>query len=164
MSDLDRFVATVPLPSRDLSPNSSRRHQWRSRTRAVKRGRREAWYWLQRAMPVDWKPCSVRIDVIYHCPRSAQGYMPRDTMNAIAAMKPMVDAMVDVGIIPDDSAKWLSWGNFQLTRTENGMAPGVRITVTKKNAPANHGDVARRREQHHERIEAVEPGSQGVPT
>lgn len=154
------FVALLPLPSRKLSPNGAQGRHWSMRARAVKRGRREAWYWFQRAMPADWQACAVHIEVHYHCPRSGQGYMPRDTMNAIAAMKPMIDAMVDVGIIPDDSAKWLEWGSVKLTRIENGEAPGVRITVTRKNAPT-HGDVQPLREQGHgQRVEALDSRSE----
>lgn len=113
-------------------------------------------------MPTAWLACAVRIDVHYHCPRSGQGYMPRDTMNAIAAMKPMIDAMVDVGIIPDDSAKWLEWGGVKLTRVENGEAPGVRVTVTKRNSPT-HGDVQQLREQGHgQRLEALDSGDEAA--
>jgi hypothetical protein len=52
--------------------------------------------------------------------------------NAIAALKPAIDGMVDAGVIPDDSARWLEWGGFKLTRVKNGNPPGVHFKVIPK--------------------------------
>lgn len=130
---MNAFTATIPLPSTRLSPNL--RKHWADFRSAVRAGRKEGWYWFRRWKPADWKPVPVRINVLYHCPKSAAGYKPRDIENAIAAMKPMIDGMVDAGVIPDDSSRWLTWGEVRLLRTKNGNPPGVHITVIPKEAP-----------------------------
>lgn len=122
------FTAYLPLPSPTLSPNA--KPHWAYKARAIKAARKEAWYWFNRVKPSDWKPIPIQIEVHYHCPKKTYGYKPRDSMNAIAAMKPMIDGMVDAGIIPDDSANWLSWGKFKLTRRANGIKAGVYIKVS----------------------------------
>ena len=81
-------------------------------------------------MPRAWKPVPVRIEVRYHCPQGGIGYHPRDIQNAIAALKPAIDGMVDAGVIPDDSKNWLTWGPLTLTRRKDGHVPGVDVTVT----------------------------------
>jgi crossover junction endodeoxyribonuclease RusA len=121
----DPFTVELPLPPRELSPNV--RLFWAIKAKATKAARSEAWYWFRQAKPANWEPVPIRIDVEYNCPKQATGYRPRDSMNGIAAMKAQIDGMVDAGVIPDDSCKWLSWGSFTLTRA--GRA-GVRITVT----------------------------------
>lgn len=124
---MNAFTVTIPLPPLGVSPNG--RLHWADKAKAVKSARREAWYWFRRFLPIDWIRVPVRIEVLYHCPKSAAGYKPRDIQNAIAALKPAIDGMVDAGVLPDDSAHWLEWGPVILRRTKDGNAPGVHITV-----------------------------------
>jgi hypothetical protein len=99
------------------------------KAKAVRAARKESWYWFRRVLPLDWTPVPVSIEVLYHCPKNAHGYRPRDIENAIGALKPAIDGMVDAGVIPDDSHMWLEWGRFRLSRVKNGDAAGVYITV-----------------------------------
>jgi hypothetical protein len=71
---VNAFTVTIPLPPIGVSPNS--RSHWAPRAKAVKTARREAWYWFQRYLPADWIRVPVRIEIEYHCPRSAHGYRP----------------------------------------------------------------------------------------
>jgi crossover junction endodeoxyribonuclease RusA len=123
----DAFVAVLPLPPRDVSPNA--RVHWAVRHKATKAARKSAWYWFLRALPKGWKYTPVCLDIAYHCPVSSVGYRPRDVQNAIAALKPSIDGMVDAGVVPDDSAKWVQFGRIALTNKRNGEKPGVTITV-----------------------------------
>lgn len=124
------FTVTIPIPPVGVSPNA--RLHWAAKARVVKSARREAWYWFQRMLPADWIRMPIAIEVNYHCPKSCAGYKPRDVQNAIAALKPTIDGMVDAGVIPDDSAAWLEWGRLTLDRAKNGYPPGVTITVRQK--------------------------------
>ena len=123
------FTATLPLPHRDLSPQAARRLHWSAKREIIAAGRKEAWYWFRRQKPPGWAPCPVRIEVEYRCPPKCRGYAPRDIQNAIAAMKPMIDGMVDAGVVADDSDKWLRWGEFRFNRSSD-VEPGVVINVT----------------------------------
>lgn len=127
---MNPFTVTVPLPHANCSPNA--RLHWGEKARATSAARKCAWYWFQRGLPVGWEQVPVMLEVRYHCPRSAAGYRPRDIQNAIGALKPMVDGMVDAGVVPDDSRQWVEWGAFTLDRRKNGEAPGVHITVVPK--------------------------------
>lgn len=125
---MNSFSVTLPLPPRECSPNA--RLHWAPKARATRAARRVAWYWFQREKPAYWTPKPVTLEITYHCPRSCDGYRPRDVQNAIAALKPMVDGMVDAGIVLDDSAEWVSWGVFDITRRRiEGRKPGVTVTV-----------------------------------
>lgn len=129
LATVSAFVVDLPLPVKALSPNAHL--HWREKHKATSAARKNSWYWFRRFMPNGWKPAPIEIAVQYRWGPSAQGYRPRDVQNAIAALKPMIDGMVDAGIIPDDSAKWLSWGRVQIVRCALGDVPGVRITVAK---------------------------------
>lgn len=120
------FTVTLPLPPRTVSPNV--RSHWGAKSRAVKAARKAGWYWFRRFVPRDWTQKPVRLDIVYHCPVGSDGYRPRDVQNAIGALKPMIDGMVDAGIVPDDSDKWVTWGEFTITR-HRGQAPGVTVQV-----------------------------------
>lgn len=68
--------------------------------------------------------------VEYRCSRSAAGYCARDTQNAIAAMKAGFDgALVDAGIVPDDTVRWLAVKSFTLITTKHPKGDGVTLTV-----------------------------------
>lgn len=140
-AQLQRFQVVLPLPPRGCSPNG--RLHYLAKAKATKQARRAAWYWFRRELPQGWRQRPVRLEVIYHCPRGAFGYCPRDTQNAIAALKASIDGMVDAKVIPDDNGQWLSWGRVQLTR-HGDMKPGVYVTVVAEAAAdeergAEHG-------------------------
>lgn len=118
------FEVLLPLPSRGVSPNA--RLHWADKHRAVKAARRVAWYWFRRVLPLDWQQQPVTLDVIYRCPGRSEGYRPRDIQNAIGALKPMVDGMVDANVVPDDSAEWVQWGRVSISKV--GL-PGILVTV-----------------------------------
>lgn len=125
------FEVLLPLPPREVSPNG--RHHWAVKARATKLARREAWYWFRNAMPKHWFPVPITLDVVYRCPRQARGYKPKDVQNAIGALKASIDGMVDAGVVPDDSAEWVSWGSCRIERAGQS---GVSITV-KRNGPVS---------------------------
>ena len=130
---MSEFVATLPLPPVGVSPNA--RLHWAAKHRAVRAARKCGWYWFRRFLPAGWEPKPVRLDVAYHCPVGSNGYRPRDIQNAIAALKPMIDGMVDAGVVPDDSDQWVRWGEVKITRNGDGGEPGVRVTVTELTNP-----------------------------
>jgi hypothetical protein len=67
-------------------------------------------------------------------PKKFRTYKPRDEGNAIAALKPAIDGIVDSGLIIDDRASLLRWGDFNRLSTfrETGGKCGVIITITEQ--------------------------------
>jgi hypothetical protein len=53
-------------------------------------------------------------------------YSPRDVQNAIIALKPCIDGLIDAGVIQDDSYQFLEWGSTEIVK---GKVPQVIIVV-----------------------------------
>lgn len=129
------FRVELPLPPKILSPNV--RAHWAVKSSATKRERAAAAWVFKFRKPKGWTPVPIEIDVEYRCPKDAGGYIAQDEQNAKAALKATIDGMVDAGIIPTDSHKWLSWGAFSLVTTKRDPAfkargEGVTITVRSR--------------------------------
>lgn len=97
---------------------------------------REACAWVfVMAKPMGWKVGPVVIDVEYRSHRGTGLYLALDVGNAMASIKPLVDGMVDAGIVGNDSKHWLSWGSMRILTTEREVeragGPGVFVTVTR---------------------------------
>lgn len=80
---------------------------------------------------------SAVISVEYRAYRGVSGYHALDVGNAMAATKPLIDALVDARILVNDSAKRLKWDEFTLRTTKrecarDGRNPGVTVTVRKQ--------------------------------
>lgn len=58
-------------------------------------------------------------------------YRPRDEDNARGAFKAAQDALVDVGVLPDDTSRYLALnGLFLHTKTDNPLSdPGIIVTL-----------------------------------
>jgi hypothetical protein len=76
-------------------------------------------------------PAKVRIHHTWYCaknviekalggkaPKSHKHYRPADEGNAIQALKPAIDGLVDAGLLVDDRAKYVTYGDFNALRTE----------------------------------------------
>lgn len=123
-----RFTCRVELPDRKLAPNGSHGH-WAAKARLVKQYRVACAWAFAAAKPLGWKVAPVEIDVIYRHNKNSTGYRPRDVQNGIASCKATIDGMVDAGVIPNDSARWLKWGSFEIISRFDGEREGVYITV-----------------------------------
>jgi hypothetical protein len=47
-----------------------------------------------------------------NCPIALKRYRPADEGNAIQALKPAIDGIVDTGILIDDRAAFVEWGDY----------------------------------------------------
>jgi Holliday junction resolvase RusA-like endonuclease len=103
-----------------------------ARMKATRSYRRTCGVLFRQAMPVGWLAGPVEIDMEYRCSKGAVGYVARDLQNVIAAMKAGIDALVDAGIAPNDSKKYLAWGHVSLITTKSAKADGVTITVRRQ--------------------------------
>jgi hypothetical protein len=156
---VQRFSVVLRLPSREVSPNA--RVHWAKRSKFIRWERTAAAYRFAQAKPRNWRPEPVRLEIRYVCPFGSAGYCPRDTQNAIGALKAAIDGMVDAGVVPDDSARWVSWGGFELSR-EAGVAPGVYVTVVARTAAEQGSDgQVPQGEQGDGRAEAMGEGAGG---
>jgi crossover junction endodeoxyribonuclease RusA len=120
------FTVILTLPPSACSQNS--RCHWSERARATSAYRKEAWAMFLQAKPRDWTRRPVKLQVHMRYGRGSRGYKPQDVQNAIGALKAAIDGMVDAGIVPDDSAQWVSWGEVSI-KEEKGCVGFVAIDV-----------------------------------
>ena len=134
----DAIQATIPLPPCDLSPNA--RVHWAKRAKATKAHRFAAYVQFVAARrEAKWKHMRpVIVDIEYRCCKAAKGYKPLDAQNALSSLKAAFDALADAGIVPNDSARWLTLGKVQLlTRAADPRvkALGAGVTFTIREYP-----------------------------
>ena len=121
------FALDLPLPPKLLSPNV--RAHWGAKHRATRDHRYDCAMLARAGKPRGWEPCAVSLEVEYRCSAKAAGYIARDVQNATAALKAMVDGLVDAGIAPNDSKKWLQWDRFNLVTRKHPRGDGVTVIV-----------------------------------
>lgn len=133
--------ANIPLPRKG---NSSNHHgAWQVRARDTK------WYREQGYLSVfgihnnpEWEPIRpVRIDADFYMGADRglitiarhASYRPLDIANAISSLKGAIDGLVDAGVVPDDSHKWVTWGEVHLYRTkkQHQGKSGVVLIITQ---------------------------------
>lgn len=119
------------LPPSDCAPNlRSGRGHWSHRARAARSYRYEA--------AIAARDCGrltppVRVTAMFRTAphptlgRSDGTYRPLDAGNAIAALKAAIDGIVDAGVIPNDRAETLHWGEVRISR-ESGPCVVVKLT------------------------------------
>lgn len=142
------IVIELALPPAGSSQNGSHGH-WSSKSKPRKEYRRDASVLGQKAKPADHVPFPVRVHHVWYMgPSPLEGalkglkglprpkakpvhYRPKDVQNAITALKGAIDGFVDAGIVPDDNASWVQWGDCKLLRKpeEHGGRSCVLITL-----------------------------------
>jgi len=127
------MTVELPLPPKILSPNITGAH-WAVKKRAIREYRTSCGdLFLSAKLQAGWLIANggVELEVEYRCPMKSAGYVARDTQNAIAAMKPAIDGMVDAQIVPNDSARYVAWGQFRLVTRKSDRGEGITIVVRR---------------------------------
>lgn len=103
----------LPLPSSKCSPNAANAlGHWSVSNKARMEYKEECLTLLPKfAVPLFER---ARIDLTFYLAPCAGRYHPRDEWNASSAVKGLVDSLVQSGIIPDDSKKYLTAGTITL--------------------------------------------------
>ncbi len=100
---LTSVTIDLPLPHKDLSPNS--RKHWRAKMGPKKSNRQTAYYLavaaLNRASPPAWSKAKIELHFFYE---TTNNKGRRDQDNAIAWCKAYIDGIADAGIVTDDKA------------------------------------------------------------
>lgn len=137
----------VPLPDRNISPNT--RLHWSLKSRANKDARflglhaankkvtyvynYEAEDCCITPLMKGWDPKGVTT-ITFEWDNAIKpldhAYRPRDIQNAIIALKATVDGIVDSGLIYDDRTPYLVWGGG--SKIVKGTTPGITITLTQE--------------------------------
>lgn len=124
---MNEFALELPLPPKILSPNV--KTHWAKKSRATRDHRYDCAILAKTMKPRGWQACAVSLEVEYRCARGALGYIARDVQNAMSALKAAIDGLIDAGIAPNDSKKWLQWDGFTLVTRKNPKGDGVTVIV-----------------------------------
>jgi len=112
---LTKLMFSIPLPPIEVSPN--KRSHWAKKYRKSKEYRKYVGYICNGLPPINVK---AKITIKFYCGQHKFSnelfYRPRDIDNAIASLKPAIDGIVDAGILKDDSAEYLEYGEVNIYR------------------------------------------------
>jgi len=107
------------LPPRELNPNWH--GHWAKKARATEAYKKAVYYsalhYLTPFVP-QFKKAEVKITFVI---RDKRGY--KDADNAIASLKPAIDACVMAGVIPDDSDEYLQYRLPIMYQVDRDRAP-----------------------------------------
>ena len=123
MSDLETL--TIELQGIPDSPNQTRREHWAERGKNAAQWRLDAkLLGLDAANRAKWQtPDHATVEVV----ALFKDHKRHDPDNLIGAIKPIMDGIVDAGILPDDSFNVIR--RLSVTQ-EIGTHVGVRVVVT----------------------------------
>jgi Holliday junction resolvase RusA-like endonuclease len=108
------------------SPNQNRGEHWSVAAKNRKRARVEVWAALVTAKPPHRLPANHRCPAtVDYTVTTARGPLP-DLDNSLARIKPVQDALVEYGLLVDDSPRWLTHTSIQVARG----TPSVHIRIT----------------------------------
>ena len=124
---------TVPiLPRTALSPNGAQGGSWRAKASATKELREATRIAAESAFSGRSGLNRARVGVEYRITsqrRRDGSYRPRDLGNALAALKPLFDGIVDAGIVPDDSVRYMELGETRIVKVERYEDECLFVTV-----------------------------------
>jgi len=111
----------MPLPPIGCSPNTHR--HWRYKAAAVKQYRSDCFLMAKSQYGGTTIGQRVRLSFDWYMAKRLSNvydglYRPKDTDNAIAAIKPLIDGLRDAGILADDNHQHVEIGRVNLYRTK----------------------------------------------
>ena len=124
----------LPLPLAKCSPNARFCGHWSAAAEARRDYKAECLACLPRIDYMFGKMfAAATIRTEWFLGPAEGRYHPRDQQNATASLKAAVDAIVDAGYLPDDSSKYLTWGETVLrTARESGGRACVVVTLERR--------------------------------
>lgn len=123
----ESITITLPLPGRVLSPNYRPASRGGAIGRAVAAKKYKALaaaaVEAQRLETTPWPAATLTIGFFHHANRR------RDPDNAVGSLKSAIDGIVMAGLVPDDSAEYLT---IESVTFSAGQPARVEITATRR--------------------------------
>lgn len=134
----------LPLPPKECSPNY--RGHWTNKANPIWKYRYDCRWAFYKAYTdlasqmLGRKAEPLRTPITIHLEYYCGGrwdttlYRPKDTDNAIGAFKSGQDSLIDAGLIPDDSARYVKVGRCKIYRTVKEHKGRCCLVVTIEEA------------------------------
>lgn len=120
----------LPLPPTDCSPNRESHASWEYRAQAREEYRAECGRLLPRVCAPMFQQATISAE-FWH--GAAPGrYHARDAQNAIGGIKALVDSLVELGYLPDDSAKFLTWGETTIHGAKESAGRAAVVVTLRR--------------------------------
>lgn len=116
------LVVTLPLPTRELSPNASSPGAWRRKAKAKKKYREDAYIAAIRVGAKNLKPLDA---ATVQCHFYFRDNRRRDGDNFLACMKSAFDGLVDAGVFADDNGLT----HLPITKSVDKKDPRVEVRI-----------------------------------
>lgn len=121
----NEFVVVFDQPNTPLSLNQSNSWHWAKRKRHLDPWRLALRIAYTKAIVRDELPVGpMGIHATFTFPRNAR----RDPHNYVATVKPLVDELVKLGLVPDDTAEWVSVAEPTLRVADDNLCL-IRISL-----------------------------------
>ena len=117
----------IPPPGRFCSPNF--KGHWSKKAKDGKQSRDDTYLSLKGVTTVKLERAIVSVK--WYRGKATGLYRPRDKQNAIASLKWAIDGAIDAGILPDDNADRLSWGEVEIISGQHTFGV-VILTFTEQ--------------------------------
>lgn len=124
------WTVTIEAPCTRPWLNANDRIHWSKRRRLTKAWR-EAAGWALKAAKVPAMSGQVRLVAELCFPRNAR----RDPANYYPTVKAVVDALADVGVVPDDNHRWVIGPDMRLGGKHPAGAVVLRIEPVNEEVP-----------------------------
>jgi hypothetical protein len=140
---MNQIQIRIALPPAGVTAHNS--GHWRSKSEAIRRYRKAvcetaAFSIAGPELPLRFKAkihhdwylgrTALESQLGARCPKSAKHYRPTDEGNAIQALKPAIDGLVDAGVLVDDRAAYVEWGAFTRRSTAKEHEGRCEIILT----------------------------------
>lgn len=127
---VDPFIVRLPWPKPPLSLND--RMHWRPKYEATKRVQGEALICIRNTKPRLPRLVAAEVVLCWRVPDLRE----RDLDNVVATLKPVIDALVQAGVLPKDDWKHVRQASTRIDPPEPGKKVAVWLEVTPREAYA----------------------------
>jgi len=135
----DRLAVFLPklLPGAHLSPNGNQKRIPQLVARDKRQMRADVCLGLLadeavRAHPAPFQCAHVYLELRWWSRiRGRRTYLPEDPSNAAYALKAAVDGLVDAGLLPDDSLKYLHTLSVRVAKVDTQEEEGLLVVISE---------------------------------
>ena len=119
-------MTTIPLPWAAPPLSLNDRMHWRPKAEKVRQAREAARWAIRAAQPRPTPMAAAEVVLHWRVPNLIR----RDLDNLAATLKPVIDALVDEGVLPDDDWRHVTRASSEIHPPDPNRRPSVWVQIT----------------------------------